>query len=33
MDIILDRAGNVYYTGNPSKVNLVKNGAGNLIKE
>lgn len=33
MDIILDRAGNVYYKGNPSSINLTKNSKGNLIQE
>jgi hypothetical protein len=33
MDIIIDKAGNIYYKGNPSQVNLVKNSTGNLIKE
>ena len=33
MDIQLERAGNVYYTGNPSTINLTKNGKGELIKE
>ena len=33
MDIVLDRAGNIYYTGNPATINLKKNSKGNLIKE
>lgn len=33
MDIELDRAGNIYYTGNPSHINLKKNGKGDLIRE
>ncbi len=33
MDIGIDRAGNVYYKGNPSTIHLTKNGKGNLIQE
>jgi hypothetical protein len=33
MDIVLDRAGNIYYKGNAAHVNLVKNGKGELIQE
>jgi hypothetical protein len=33
MDIIIDRAGNVYYKGNPTTINLTRNNKGNLIKE
>lgn len=33
MDIQIERAGNVYYTGNPSTINLTKNGKGELIQE
>lgn len=33
MDIVLDRAGNIYYKGNPAHINLIKNGKGELIKE
>jgi hypothetical protein len=33
MDIVLDRAGNVHYTGNPSTINLTRNSKGNLIKD
>ena len=33
MDIVLDRAGNIYYTGNPATINLKRNSKGNLIKE
>lgn len=33
MDIRINRAGNVYYKGNPNTINLTRNGKGNLIKE
>lgn len=33
MDIMIDRAGNVYYKGNPATINLTRNNKGNLIKE
>jgi hypothetical protein len=33
MDIVIDRAGNIYYTGNPATINLKRNSKGNLIKE
>lgn len=33
MDIILEEAGNVYYKGNPSHINLTRIGKGNLIKQ
>lgn len=33
MDIIIDRAGNVHYKGNPATINLTRNGKGNLIKD
>lgn len=33
MDIIIDQTGNIYYTGNPSTVNLTKNSTGELIKQ
>jgi len=33
MDIIIDKAGNVYYTGNPSTIHLTRNNKGDLIKE
>ena len=33
MDIVLDRAGNVFYKGNPTTINLTRNNKGNLIKE
>lgn len=33
MDIKIERDGNVYYTGNPTKINLTRIGKGDLIKE
>ncbi len=33
MDIIIDRAGNIHYTGNPSTINLTRNNKGDLIKD
>jgi hypothetical protein len=33
MDIVIDRAGSVYYNGTPSVINLKKNSKGNLVKE
>lgn len=33
MDIVLERAGNIYYKGDPARINVVKNDKGNLIKE
>lgn len=33
MDIKIDRAGNIYYKGNPATINLTRNGKGNLIQE
>lgn len=33
MEIILDKSGNVFYTGNPSAIHLTKRYKGNLIKE
>lgn len=33
MDVIIDRSGNVYYTGNPSQINLTRNNKGNLIRD
>lgn len=33
MDIKIDRSGNVYYTGNPSKINLTRNNKGDLIEK
>lgn len=33
MDIKIDRDGNVHYKGNPSTINLVRIGKGNLIKD
>lgn len=33
MDIIIDRAGNIYYKGNPAEIRLTKNGKGELIRE
>ena len=33
MDIVLDKAGNIYYKGNPGTINLVKKSTGDLIKE
>ncbi len=33
MDIHMERSGNIYYKGEPSQINLVKNGKGDLIKE
>ncbi|MES2567670.1 MAG: head GIN domain-containing protein [Bacteroidota bacterium] len=33
MDIIIDRAGDVYYSGNPGAIHLTNNGKGDLIRE
>lgn len=33
MDIVIDRSGFVYYKGNPTTINLVKNNTGDLVKE
>ena len=33
MDIIIEKAGNVYYSGNPKTINLIRRGKGQLIKE
>ncbi|MBI3520767.1 MAG: DUF2807 domain-containing protein, partial [Bacteroidetes bacterium] len=33
MDIIIDKAGNVYYRGNPATINLTRNNKGDLIKQ
>lgn len=33
MDIIIEKAGNVYYSGNPKTINLTRRGKGQLIKE
>lgn len=33
MDIIIERSGNIYYTGNPSVIHLTKKDKGDLIKE
>lgn len=33
MDIILDRDGDVHYTGNPNTINLTRTGKGELIKD
>lgn len=33
MDIVIDRDGNIYYTGNPNKINLTGSGKGNLIHQ
>ena len=33
MDIVIDQSGNIYYTGNPSTINLTKNSTGDLIKQ
>jgi hypothetical protein len=33
MDIVIDRAGNIYYTGNPNTINLTGTGKGNLIHQ
>ena len=33
MDIVIDRSGNIYYTGNPSVINLTQNGSGKLIHQ
>jgi hypothetical protein len=33
MDIVIERSGDIYYTGNPTTINLVRNGKGNLIKQ
>jgi hypothetical protein len=33
MDIVMDRAGNIYYKGNPARINLVKNDKGELIQQ
>jgi len=33
MDVQIVRDGNVYYKGNPSQINLSRNGKGDLIKE
>lgn len=33
MDIVIDKAGSIYYTGNPATINLTKNNTGDLIKQ
>ena len=33
MDIVIDRAGNIFYKGNPATINLSGSGKGNLIHE
>lgn len=33
MDIVLEKAGNIYYKGEPSQIRLVKNGKGQLIRD
>jgi len=33
MDIVLDKAGNAYYSGNPKTINLTRNNKGDLIKD
>lgn len=33
MEIIIDRGGDVHYTGNPSSIQYTKNGKGNLIRD
>ena len=33
MDIVLDRSGNIFYTGNPATIHLTRNDKGDLIKE
>lgn len=33
MEVIIDRAGNIHYTGNPSTIQLTKNGKGELIRD
>lgn len=33
MDVVLDKSGNAYYSGNPKTINLTRNSKGNLIKE
>ncbi len=33
MDIVIDRAGDVYYTGNPATIHLTKNNKGDLKRE
>lgn len=33
MDIVLDRNGDVHYTGNPNTIHLTKNGKGDLIRD
>lgn len=33
MDLVIDRSGNIYYKGNPSKINLTRNNKGDLIKD
>ncbi|MBK6984807.1 MAG: DUF2807 domain-containing protein [Bacteroidetes bacterium] len=33
MDIVIDRAGNIYYKGNPNTINLTGTGKGNLIHQ
>ncbi len=33
MDIQIDRAGNIFYKGNPSTINLTQKGKGRLIQE
>ncbi len=33
MDIIIDKAGNIYYKGNPNTIHLTRNDKGDLIKE
>jgi len=33
MDVIIEKAGNIYYTGNPATIHLTRKGNGQLIKE
>lgn len=33
MEVIIDRAGDVHYTGNPSSIKFTQNGKGNLIRD
>lgn len=33
MDIQMERDGNIYYTGQPASINLIKKGKGDLIQE
>jgi hypothetical protein len=33
MDIVIDKAGNVFYKGSSSTIRLTRNGKGNLIQE